>query len=141
MRVFLFFCCAVYVMKGKNFEISPTPVIFCLEKELTRDSFMHCLKSFSERSAPWRIDNSSSFRSSLLNSSLFSSCLHHLFLLVVLVLGLNQPEIEVFRLMSPLKMFPFSKVWGTFALTLLPTPIQKVLFACERKCFLLLHEL
>lgn len=72
MRVFLFCCFPVYVMKGKNFQISPTPVRFCLENELTRDSFMHYLPSFSERSTPWRIYNSSLFRS-------MSSCLHQLF--------------------------------------------------------------
>lgn len=71
MIVFLFCCSLVYAMKEKNFQISPTPVIFCLEKELTRDSFMHYLKSYSERSAPWGIDSSSLFRS-------LSSCLHHL---------------------------------------------------------------
>lgn len=71
MIVFLFCCSLVYVMKEKNIQISPTPVIFCLEKELTRDSFMHYLKSYSERSAPWGIDSSSLFRS-------LSSCLHHL---------------------------------------------------------------
>lgn len=70
MRV-LFCCFAVYVVKGKNFQISPIPVMFCLEKELWRDSFMHCLESFLERSGPWTIDISNLFRS-------ITRCLHHL---------------------------------------------------------------
>lgn len=75
MSVFLFCCFTVYVIKGKTFQISPTPVMFCLEKGLSRDSFMHCLKSCLKRSAPWRIDISNLFRS--VTSSLhplFSSC-------------------------------------------------------------------
>lgn len=70
IRVLVFCCFLVYAMKGKNFQICPTPVMFYLEKGLPRDSFMHCLKSFSERSAPWRIDISNLFRS-------ITSCLHH----------------------------------------------------------------
>lgn len=72
MKGFLFCCFCVSVMKSKNLHVPPTPVMFCLQKGLSRDSFIYCLKSFSNRLAPWIIDITNLFRSTAKCYSLLS---------------------------------------------------------------------
>lgn len=131
MKGFLFCCFCVSVMNSKNLHIPHAPDMFCLQKGLSRDSFIYCLKSFSKRSAPWIIDITNLFRSTAKCSSL----------VVLQYFGLNQSEIKVFELIFLFETLSFTKGLAGNCTRFVQHTALESFSLCARMHLLLLQEL